>query len=1108
MAIDETRAKKLLRDFNFPSLFVEELGWDKHKATLSIPIDNRTFELSAVAEKRGMAAFVCECDGSLPDYNLRRKIERQVAKSAHQHFIIFTDAAKTRQIWQWVKREPGKPDACREHHFDRSQSGEAVVQRLKNIVFELAEEENITHVDVTIRARAGFDIEKVTKRFYERFQKEHGTFLKFIQGIPDNQLQRWYASVMLNRLMFIYFIQKKGFLSGDINYLRNKLTASKPKDRYYSGFLCPLFFEGFAKKSDERSAAVNQLLGPVPYLNGGLFLLHQIEELHGKSIQIPDIAFERIFDFFEAYQWHLDERPLRADNEINPDVLGYIFEKYINQKQMGAYYTKEDITEYISKNTVLPFLFDAARPKCKIAFENPNGPTIWDLLKADPDRYIYDAVKKGVDIPLPKEIEAGIKDVSKRDVWNNAASAEFALPTEIWREVLARRQRCHEVRTKLAAGEVRDINELITLNIDIRQFAQDVIENCEGPELLRAFWHAITGGATSSGVTILDPACGSGAFLFAALNILEPLYEACLDRMAVFVEELDRSPQKHRPEKFSDFRKISERVAAHPSRRYFVFKTIILNNLFGVDIMEEATEICKLRLFLKLAAQIDPDATKDNFGIEPLPDIDFNIRAGNTLVGYATPNEVRRSMQEFGSGQMRLGVEDELKSYARFAENVEIADRAFQQFRAMQEDRGMDVRQFASAKETLRERLKKLEEELNRYLASEYGIKPNNSAEYAAWRKSHQPFHWFVDFYGIMNKGGFDAIIGNPPWVEYAKAKKDYTVRNYETESSGNLYALFSERSLQLLHPSGSFSFIVQLPMVSSSRMNVLRDHLRESSGFLSLVPCDDRPGKLFEGLQHCRATIFVVRERKRQAHFGFHTTRYKRWPTELRPTLFQYLQFSDVRDSSLFQNQFAKIANEIHARCFQKLLRKNARIGGVELQRNTDHFIFYQEAMQYWTKAIVGLPYYAKNGRVAAPAHGRYLFFKDQDQAHVVSATINSSIFYLYFISYGDCFHLSDTLVAAFPLDDAVLADEKLITLNKTLMKDLKSHSCRKTILTRDGDEITYAEFDVSKSKPILDEIDKVLARHYGLTEEETDFITNYDIKYRMGLGGEDAEE
>ncbi len=174
------------------------------------------------------------------------------------------------------------------------------------------------------------------------------------------------------------------------------------------------------------------------------------------------------------------------------------------------------------------------------------------------------------------------------------------------------------------------------LNLNIRQFAQDVIENCEGPELLRALWYAIIH------ISILDPTCGSGAFLFAALNILEPLYEACLDRMEAFVEELDRSGEKHRPEKFSDFRRVLDSVAAHPNRSYFIFKTIILNNLFGVDIMEEAVEICKLRLFLKLAAQVAPDVGKDNFGIEPLPDIDFNIRAGNSLVGYATQAEIEK----------------------------------------------------------------------------------------------------------------------------------------------------------------------------------------------------------------------------------------------------------------------------------------------------------------------------------------------------------------------------------------------------------------------------------------------------------------------------------
>ena len=551
---------------------------------------------------------------------------------------------------------------------------------------------------------------------------------------------------------------------------------------------------------------MNRLLGKVPYLNGGLFLRHQIEEQHGKDIQVADAAFEKIFDFFGEWHWHLDERPLRADKEINPDVLGYVFEKYINQKQMGAYYTKEDITGYISQNTVVPFLFDTARQKCKIAFEG--NQSIWRLLQIDPDGYIYEPVKKGVGLELPPEIAAGLKDMSKRAEWNKAAPAEYALPTEIWREVVARRTRYQEVRKKLADGEVRDINDLITYNLDIRQFAQDVIENSEGPELLRAFYHAI------DKVTVLDPTCGSGAFLFAALNILEPLYEACLDRMEIFLDDLDRSGAKHRPEKFSDFRKILDRVAKHPNSRYFVLKSIIVNNLYGVDIMEEAVEICKLRLFLKLVAQIEKVEQ-----IEPLPDIDFNICAGNTLVGYATYDDVKQAVTS------KLDFEGTM---ARIEEKAKDIERLFALFRQLQTDLGGEV--TSADKHELRKRLKDLEDELSRYLANEYSVDASKRALYARWLASHKPFHWFIEFYGIMKSGGFDVIIGNPPYVEYSKVRDDYAVqKNYQTLPCGNLYTLVLERCYSLARKKGWVSLIVPLSLVCTSRAQEVREDRKAS---------------------------------------------------------------------------------------------------------------------------------------------------------------------------------------------------------------------------------------------------------------------------------------
>ena len=123
--------------------------------------------------------------------------------------------------------------------------------------------------------------------------------------------------------------------------------------------------------------------------------------------------------------------------------------------------------------------------------------------------------------PLPYNIAAGIDDVSARTDWNKTAPSEFGLPTEIWREVVARRERYENIRAKAAAGEISSIEDFITYNLDIRQFARDVIQYAESPDLVRAFWKGI------SAIKVLDPACGSGAFLFAALNILYDLYDAC-----------------------------------------------------------------------------------------------------------------------------------------------------------------------------------------------------------------------------------------------------------------------------------------------------------------------------------------------------------------------------------------------------------------------------------------------------------------------------------------------------------------------------------------------------------------------------------------------------
>ena len=176
--------------------------------------------------------------------------------------------------------------------------------------------------------------------------------------------------------------------------------------------------------------------------------------------------------------------------------------------------------------------------------------------------------------------------------------------------------------------------------------------------------------------------------------------------------------------------------------------------------------------------------------------------------------------------------------------------------------------------------------------------------------------------------------------------------------------------------------------------------------------------------------------------------------------------------------------------------------------QHKTEYFVYYQEATNYWIKATCSVPYYKKNGVVMVPSHGRFLYFNDERAAQTVMTLLNSSLFYVWFVTYSDGFHLSHALVKAFPVDRALYTLPELTTLAARLHEDIRSHIYISTRNTRPDSgkpqqihQIELEEYHMHHSKAIIDEIDRVLARQYGLTDEELDFIINYEIKYRLGV-------
>lgn len=1096
VTVDLAAIRACIKAFDFRDLFIEKLGWDNPgQTTAQVVVGDTVWQLERIAHKRGFVVLRCTApDGGIPEVAERRKLEGQVAKDMTlEHLIVFTDAAETSQLWQWASRRGG-PAQYRTERFDRGGSGHRLAQRLQHLFISFDEEQETTVSTVTGKVGKAFSPDKVTRKFYDRFAKERKDLLPQISGIPVEDDRDWYASIMLNRLMFVYFIQQKRFLNDDPNYLRCKLEEVQQRQgrdqfyTFYREFLLKLFHDGLARQKP-RPAEIERLLGDVPYLNGGIFEQHQIERSN-PNIQIPDVAFERIFDFFDAYQWHLDDRPLRKDDEINPDVLGHIFEKYINQKQMGAYYTKEDITEYISKNTIIPFLFDAAKKDVTIAFQP--GSALWNLLAFDPDRYIYDAVQHGTDKRLPADIAAGLDDVAQRGSWNQPAADGFALPTETWREHIARRQRYEDIWQKMVAGEISSIDDLITYNLDIRKFAKDVILYAEGPELVRAFFKAI------QNVSVLDPTCGSGAFLFAALNILRPLYDACLERMDELVEEADRDPERHHPQKYRDFRETLAEVEQHASREYYITKSIIIQNLYGVDIMEEAVEICKLRLFLTLAAELEPGDTP-----EPLPDIDFNIRAGNTLVGFTTMDEVRRAAMIDARGNARLPIPEDMAALDRLEEQAAIAARAFEQFRAQQTQLGGTV--TVADKAALRSRLRNLSDELDRYLARLYNIfeeQMQSTFEYQqrfqSWRASHQPFHWLVDFYGIMQRGGFDVIIGNPPYVEYAKVRSTYRVQGYSTEVCGNTYPLVAERSFQVTSPLGRTGLIVPLSLVCTTRMSAIRSMYAVRDSWLSCY--DVRPSLLFEGASQ-RLCIAISKNKTQNTRDEaiHYAGGYRRWFSEERPTLIDLATYTAIssRDGD---SSISKFSYVIESQILNKL-------SGLPLETFVDRKaqpLLIHRIVQYFVKCLDFTPLYVSATGDQGKSSDYKEFSFSQSERDSIASLINSSLFYWYWRTHSDGFHCGYNDVYSLPYSPMAGTDAgaQLSRIYQELMDAVKATSRKKVISTRSG-SVLYEEFEIAKTKPKLDEIDAVLAEYFGMSDEELDFITNYQFKYRMGRDG-----
>ena len=701
---------------------------------------------------------------------------------------------------------------------------------------------------------------------------------------------------------------------------------------------------------------------------------------------------------------------------------------------MGAYYTKEDVTGFMAANALIPVYLDRLQTQTRMS--------PWHLIQRDPHRYIPEPLQHGCADELPVAMRHAEDDLSAA-VLLDAADADLALPGESWLELIDRRRRVKRLIDELESGAVSDGNSATTRNLELATAALDFLAELDEPEDVIAAYRSL------KELTVLDPTCGSGAFLFAALHLLQDMFSVIVDKAQELVLDGEDSLD-------GQLAALVAEVMAHPSRDYFVLKTIVLSNLYGLDIMEEATEIARLRLFLALVSRLQSRSE-----IEPLPDLDMNVRAGNLLVGVTTPSDAERQF------------ESSLLAYERLPAVVERsreAARVYQQFVDVQRT-GVDGEQMDVLKERLRREEGDLREELDRLYAQSVGA----GADVEPWRARHQPFHWFVEFPHVMQRGGFDVVIGNPPYIR--KSRLDaYEYGGFATDDCPDIFAPCMERAAQLVRPGGGYALIVPIAFQFSEDYAAARTVISQHLPTRLVSTYSRNPSALFSAGLGVRSTILVGRTDGAPECL---TTDTRRWVEEFRPVLFKTNSYATA-PVTRSNGPWPRLGHEALVELYQVLTDNGGHLADA-VRRSGPSLGFKQTALYYLSVFVDEPPAWNPSGDRVAQTMVGYMAFASEVERDVAFVLLAGRLAVWWWGATGDDFHVTRGLLTSFPIS---LKQVQTVWPDLAeLAQDLRREQPKHPIVTLyAGKEM--GNYDMLRCRHITDRADRVVLTTLGVEE------------------------
>ena len=583
-----------------------------------------------------------------------------------------------------------------------------------------------------------FSVESLNKEFFKTYKEHYEKFWKFIANptygyrnilldTTKEQLEkqekpiRDFAKKLLGRIVFLHFLQKKGWMgcsantkkweNGDKQFMQQLFADFSDKTRFHSKCLTKLFFNSLNTKRPNDIFEIKGLNGKlngsrVPYLNGGLFDADKPEDV--LTIDYPEKYFVDLLEFFEQYNFTIDENsPDDHEVGIDPEMLGHIFENLLEEnREKGAFYTPKEVVQYMCKESIVQYLsnsFDA---------------------KTDIEKFVR----------------------------NHIVSETFA-----------------------AKDNAVLLNELL-----------DEIKVC-------------------------DPAIGSGAF---PIGILQEIFEA-----KKFIYPYLKTNKEFNPAQ--------------------VKKDIIQKSIYGVDLEKGAVDIAQLRFWLALVV--------DEENPQPLPNLDYKIMQGNSLLeSFEGINLSKAALFEEPkvlviepdlflepdsvysfSVKNRNNIKELIQTYFNTEDKLEKAeirkqidkivtehiDKSLEGFenQLLIEIAGLEAslkrnKEFLRKTDKTEKEIEKRQKQLNQKGEARIKLLEFEHTDERPY------FLWHLFFMDVFEKGGFDVIIGNPPYIQLQKMGKDSDIlqeANFKTyRKTGDIYTLFYEKGLGLLKPKGTLTYI------------------------------------------------------------------------------------------------------------------------------------------------------------------------------------------------------------------------------------------------------------------------------------------------------------